>query len=260
MIDLIEPRLLINNVAKKLESKIEMPEWAKFVKTGSHKQRPPVDANWWYLRAAAILRTIDLKGPVGVAKLRTKYGGKKNLGAKPEHFVKGSGKIIRVILQQLEAIKLVEKAVKGNHKGRVTTPAGKALLYGTSKEVGVAIKKATPEEKPKKVEAKPEVKENSKKVETKFEEAKVESKVDAKAEVKKVDVKVEETPEVKVEAKVEAKVETKVETKVEEVKEVLKKVDVKVEEKPEVKVEVKSEVKVEEKVEAKKESSEKKVE
>jgi len=78
MIDLIEPGLLIEKIAIKLKSIIDMPEWAKFVKTGVNRQRPPVSEDWWFVRAAAILRTVENRGPVGVAKLRTKYGGKKN--------------------------------------------------------------------------------------------------------------------------------------------------------------------------------------
>lgn len=135
MIDNIEPRILIENVAEKLKSVIDMPEWAKFVKTGSSKQRPPVNLDWWFVRAASILRTVDNKGPIGVAKLRSKYGGKINNGMAPEHFKKASGKIIRTILQQLENAMLVKQDVKEAHKGRVITSEGKKLLFGTSKEL-----------------------------------------------------------------------------------------------------------------------------
>jgi len=79
---------------KKIES-VKAPEWAPFVKTGVHKERPPANLDWWFVRAASILRQIYIHGPIGVSKLRTKYGGKKNRGVKPEHFFKGSGNIIR---------------------------------------------------------------------------------------------------------------------------------------------------------------------
>jgi small subunit ribosomal protein S19e len=186
MIDLIEPRLLIDNVAKKLESKIKMPEWAKFVKTGAFKQGPPVQSNWWYLRAAAILRIVDLKGPIGVSKLRTKFGGKKNLGVKPDHYVKGSGKIIRVILQQLESVKLLEKAEKGIHKGRITTPEGKKLLYSTSKELST-VKKSSGKSKPKS-DIK-EVKSVDKKKDKSKDKKEVKTQKEAKSEPKKKDDK-----------------------------------------------------------------------
>ena len=105
-----------------------MPDWAKFSKTGTHKERPPMDPEWWYKRAAAILRTVYIKGPIGVSKLRIKYGGKKDRGHKPEEFRKGSGKIIRLILQQLEKEELIKFAEKGVHKGRVITAKGQSFL------------------------------------------------------------------------------------------------------------------------------------
>jgi small subunit ribosomal protein S19e len=58
---------------------IKAPEWAIFVKTGVHKERPPIQEDWWQIRAADVLRTIERMGPIGTQKLRTKYGGKKNI-------------------------------------------------------------------------------------------------------------------------------------------------------------------------------------
>jgi small subunit ribosomal protein S19e len=135
MIDFVEPNKLIDKVAEKLKDSIEKPSWAPYVKTGVHKQRPPVDDDWWFKRAASILRAVDMKGPIGVSKLRTKYGGRKNRGVKPEHTFKASGKIIRTILQQLEEAKLIKQEATGVHKGRVTTNDGKKMLYSTAKEL-----------------------------------------------------------------------------------------------------------------------------
>lgn len=112
----------------KKDKAVQMPDWAKVVKTGSGKEHPPENANWWYMRAASVLRKIYLRGPIGVSKLRTFYGRKKNRGTKPEQFRKGSGKILRVILQQLETAGLVKQAQKAGHKGRVVTPKGQSFL------------------------------------------------------------------------------------------------------------------------------------
>ncbi|MBN2566586.1 30S ribosomal protein S19e [Candidatus Woesearchaeota archaeon] len=124
------PNDLIDEVAKGLKAykEITPPEWAQFVKTGAHKERPPVDDDWWHVRAAAVLRSLYKVGPVGVAKLRKKYGGKRNRGVKPEQFRMGSGAILRHILQQLEAAGLAKQEAKGVHKGRVLTPKGISLL------------------------------------------------------------------------------------------------------------------------------------
>jgi len=65
---------LIEKVARDLKEsvKFERPEWALFVKTGSHKERQPDDENWWWIRAASVLRKIYLNGPIGVERLRIK--------------------------------------------------------------------------------------------------------------------------------------------------------------------------------------------
>ena len=125
-----EPQELIIKAAEELKKipEIKAPAWAPFVKTGMHKERPPADSGWWYVRAASILRAVYRLGPVGVSKLRSKYGGKKNRGVKKEHFYKGSGNILRKSLQQLEKAGFVKFAEKGVHKGRVITPKGKSFL------------------------------------------------------------------------------------------------------------------------------------
>ena len=112
---------------KKIEA-IKPPVWAAFVKTGMHKERPPVKNDWWYIRAASILRKIYRLGPIGVSKLRGNYGGKKNRGYKTEHFYKGSGNILRKIMQQLEKEGFVKIDLKSKHKGRLITAKGKKFL------------------------------------------------------------------------------------------------------------------------------------
>ncbi|MFN7088585.1 MAG: 30S ribosomal protein S19e [Candidatus Paceibacteria bacterium] len=124
----VPAEVLAKEVAQELKGKIVAPAWAKFVKTGVHKERPPLQEDWWYIRAASILRTIYRSAPVGVSKLRTKYGGRKNRGLRPERFRKASGSIVRKILQQLEKVGLVAQKKEGIHKGRVLTPAGISLL------------------------------------------------------------------------------------------------------------------------------------
>jgi small subunit ribosomal protein S19e len=149
---------------KKLES-IKAPDWALFVKTGMHKERPPLKNDWWYVRTASVLRQIYRFGPIGVSKLRTKYGGKKNRGVKKSHFYKASGSIIRKIIQQLEKEEFVKKDLKSVHKGRSITSKGKKFLDDIAKTISkaeVKVEKKEPEvkteakEKPQ--EAKPETK------------------------------------------------------------------------------------------------------
>lgn len=113
---------------KKIET-MKMPEWASFVKTSTARERPPIKPDWWYTRAASILRKVYiLDKPIGTNKLKVYYGGRKNRGHKPERMYKGSGKIIRVILQQLEKAEFIKKTEKGVHKGRMITKKGKSFL------------------------------------------------------------------------------------------------------------------------------------
>lgn len=124
------PTELILKAAEELKKvpEIKAPSWAPFVKTGMHKQRPPVNGDWWFVRTASVLRKVYTSGPIGTAKLRTKYGGKKNRGVKKEHFYKGSGSILRKSLQQLELAGFVKHGQKGIRKGRIITPKGKSFL------------------------------------------------------------------------------------------------------------------------------------
>ena len=126
----VNPNELIYKAADELKKhKLVQPtEWSRFVKTGRHKERLPNHDDWWYHRSAAILRSIANLGPVGTEKLRTKYGGLKGRGHKPEHFYKASGSIIRKILQQLEKSGLIKAAQKGVHKGKILTPKGTSFM------------------------------------------------------------------------------------------------------------------------------------
>ncbi len=142
----VNPAELNQQAANELKKqKIVQPaEWAKFVKTGHHKERLPDNPDWWYYRSAAVLRSIAKLGPVGTEKLRTKFGGLKGRGHQPEHFYKASGSIIRKILQQLEKAGLIRQVAKGVHKGRALTPQGISFLDKIAVQIG---KKAHREEK-----------------------------------------------------------------------------------------------------------------
>jgi small subunit ribosomal protein S19e len=130
----IEPGKYNSHLAHALKehSEFKKPEWIVFVKSGTHKQRPIGDEDFWHKRAASILRQIYIHGVVGVQKLRTRYGGRKDMGMKPPRFKKASGKIIRTILQQAEAAGFLEK-VKGKKTGRQLTTKGREFLEGVAK-------------------------------------------------------------------------------------------------------------------------------
>jgi small subunit ribosomal protein S19e len=118
---------LIKEIAKDLKEnkKIKMPDFAYYVKTGSHRERAPQNPDWWYIRMASILRRVYISGNVNVESLRTYYGGKKRRGVRPPKFKKAGGKIIRLSLQELEKLGYVKKDEKG---GRAITKEGQKYL------------------------------------------------------------------------------------------------------------------------------------
>jgi small subunit ribosomal protein S19e len=199
----VYPNELIEKAAeglKKVEA-IKQPVWASFAKTGVNKERPPVDKDWWYKRTAAVLRTVQILGPIGVNKLRAKYGGKQRRGHQPAIFKKGSGSVIRKVLQQLDKAGFTKSVEKGVHKGRIITKEGKLFLNKIAEEImkskGIEVKK-----EPKPVEKKEEVKEE--KPETKKEEkkeaspaaSKEEAEVAGKKETPKEETKTEKPKEI----------------------------------------------------------------
>ena len=131
----VPPSELIEKLTEELKKFPELtpPQWAEYAKTGVFKEFPPVQEDWWYTRAAAILRRIYALGkPIGVSTLREHYGGRKRRGVKPNRWAKGSGHVIRTLLQQLQSAGLIEIVEK---KGRVLTTKGKKLVNETAREV-----------------------------------------------------------------------------------------------------------------------------
>ena len=137
--------VLIERLARYLKEEVDAivpPPWATMVKTGSHAQRPPQNPDWWFTRCASLLRKLYMKGPVGIERLRSEYGGRIDRGARPEHARKGGGAIIRKALQQLQAAGLVEPL---RNRGRVVTSEGRRLLDKLSTEIKENLEKNRPE-------------------------------------------------------------------------------------------------------------------
>ncbi|MDG6910438.1 MAG: 30S ribosomal protein S19e [Nitrososphaerota archaeon] len=124
---------LISALAEQMKSvsAVQAPDWARYVKTGSHAERPPTSSDWWFTRAASLLRKLYLHGPVGLSDLERAYGGTKALHYYPKHHRDAGGSNIRKILKQLEQAELVSKAPKG----RVLTPKGRAMLDKVSRDI-----------------------------------------------------------------------------------------------------------------------------
>lgn len=127
----VEPSKLIRLIAEKLKEypEIAPPENSKFWKTAFFRELAPVEEDFWYVRCASLLRKVSKFGEIGVNRLRKKYGGRNKKGPGLNHSAKGSGKIIRVALQQLEKANLIETTEKN---GRKVAKEGHSLLERTA--------------------------------------------------------------------------------------------------------------------------------
>ena len=134
--------MLIRQAAEELKKNpaSQPPDWADFVKTGVHKEMPPENDDWWYVRAAAVFRRIYTDGPVGTQRMRSIYGGKHDRGSAPSRFKRGSGSIVRKIFQQLEAAGYVAHT----SEGRTVTAAGRSFLDNVANNVKPQVSGITP--------------------------------------------------------------------------------------------------------------------
>ncbi len=134
---------LIEEAAKRLHDvkEIQAPEWAPFVKTGIHTEKPPVQEDWWHTRVAAVLRKVYTEGPIGTERLRAEFGGYRDRGNKPNRAVRGSGSIARKALQQLEAAGLVQNV---QAQGRIVTAQGRSLMDNAAHTARAEVQKAVP--------------------------------------------------------------------------------------------------------------------
>ena len=130
----------LTNVLKNEE--IPAPNWAMFVKTGAHADKPPQKSDWWYTRCASILRKIYLHGPLTVNDLRTIYGdGKRKMYYGARHHKDASGAVIRNAIHGLEKLGYLEKVEK---KGSVISRQGMQKLDKLSTEILNELIKAKP--------------------------------------------------------------------------------------------------------------------
>ncbi len=125
--------MFIRQVAEELKKNpvVQPPEWAAFAKTGVHREMPPEDPDWWYMRSASVLRRVYIDGPVGIQRMRSFYGGKRDRGSSPYQFRRGSGSILRKALQQLESAGYVSQ----NKEGRIVTAAGRSFMDNVANSV-----------------------------------------------------------------------------------------------------------------------------
>jgi small subunit ribosomal protein S19e len=135
----------IDKLAKYLKENVDQvqpPAWAAVAKTGSHVEKQPQNPDWWYIRAASILRKVYAHQPIGLEKLRADYGGNKGFKVRPNHASKAGGNNIRKIMQQLEKAELLQIA---STQGRKMSPKGRKLLQEVADDLHKELAKTAPE-------------------------------------------------------------------------------------------------------------------
>jgi len=143
--EMVPADLLIKRLADYLKEnvkEVKPKEWSFYAKTASYNERVPDNPEeWWYIRAASLLRKLYLKGPIGVSRLRSEYSWRKRRGSRPPKSVKAPGHAIRVMMQQLEKAGLV----KSTKEGRTLTGKGRSLIDKLSYEIFKSLAEKNPE-------------------------------------------------------------------------------------------------------------------
>tara|TARA_B100000073_G_C23698125_1_gene559188 strand:- start:56 stop:526 length:471 start_codon:yes stop_codon:yes gene_type:complete len=141
---------LISSLSSKLKETgaVTPPEWTYYVKTGTHKERPPVQDDWWFIRSAAIFRKVAIKGPIGTNRMSQEFGGSKNRGVKRNKAVSGSRNITRKILQQLSDSNLIMNSMNSTgtvNRGKILSPSGQSLIDSVANDVRPLAEERFPE-------------------------------------------------------------------------------------------------------------------
>lgn len=113
------------------ESGIPRPKYIDYVKAGAGKERVPESEDFFFFRCASVLRQVYLNGPIGISKLRTKYGSKRAHWVRRHHHYRAGGSVIKDAFDALEK----KGYIKTTKTGRIITPGGKSFLDKLSNEI-----------------------------------------------------------------------------------------------------------------------------
>eukprot|EP01110_Echinostelium_bisporum_P002135 TRINITY_DN15125_c0_g1_i1.p1 TRINITY_DN15125_c0_g1~~TRINITY_DN15125_c0_g1_i1.p1 ORF type:complete len:154 (-),score=62.09 TRINITY_DN15125_c0_g1_i1:262-723(-) len=102
----------------KKSGNIELPKWVDICKTTHGKELPPANADWFYVRIAALARKVYLNSGknIGTKQYKKSFGSVARRGSLPNLNITGSGAILRAAFKQLTKLKVVELDTKGGRK------------------------------------------------------------------------------------------------------------------------------------------------
>ena len=131
----------------KKAQKIKPIAHVNLIKTGHAQEVTPENEDWFFVRCAALARTLYLRPERGVGSLRHIYGRKHKPGLTKRHHEPGSGKVIRFALQQLQGANILMAYNDKRNKGfkadgdtetkypRIVTPEGHQDMNKIAKNV-----------------------------------------------------------------------------------------------------------------------------
>jgi len=99
-----------------------VPRCADIVKTSHGRERAPQNSDWYYIRAAAVLRAIYLRPGTGYGGLSKRFGNKKNRGSQPEITTRAARGLLHWACKSLTKMSLV---TKGKESGHIITNEGR---------------------------------------------------------------------------------------------------------------------------------------
>ena len=126
---------LVNQVAAFFKEKniIKIPKYASLVKTSRANDCEPINPDYFYYKAAAIVRKLyaTKSKNVEVGSLRVMFSKKERRGSQPPKTFKAGGKIIREIVIQLknaDYVKNYERKEDETNSGLYLTKTGRSEL------------------------------------------------------------------------------------------------------------------------------------
>mmetsp|Transcript_19758 Transcript_19758/g.46259 ORF Transcript_19758/g.46259 Transcript_19758/m.46259 type:complete len:166 (+) Transcript_19758:27-524(+) len=125
--------------------KVSTPANVDLIKTGTHRELEPLNADWYFVRMAAVARKVYLRPRIGAGALARWFGGAKNCGAAPQKFQKAARGLLRHILIQLEKNGIVETVLLQNENGQKVS-AGRAITSAGLREMDRVARSLAAEE------------------------------------------------------------------------------------------------------------------
>merc|ERR1712080_734046 len=74
----------------KKQGRMSIPKWSDYGKTNTAKEMGPDDADWFYIRTAAVARQLYIRGTVGVGTFAKIYSTNVNRGVRPGKYRSGT--------------------------------------------------------------------------------------------------------------------------------------------------------------------------